>query len=365
MTPPHRYLTVNPGSTSTKVATFVVESGKLSLEHKETIQHAMERLSAFHDVPDQFEFRKALVLEWLAEHELSLADVDVFVGRGGFTKPIPSGVYRVNEIMADHLRKQLTGSHPCNLGGLIVRALAEEAERSENAFIVDPAIVDEMDEIARLSGMPDVPRVSKVHCLNHKAVGHAYAESIGKTYADLNLIIVHMGGGTSTAAHQRGRMIDVNNGLDGEGAFTPERSGGVPTGDFMQLCYSGRFTLDEMKKKIKGQGGLAAYLNTTDAVEVERRIEEGDEKAALVYRAMAYQIAKDIGAFAAVLSFEVDAILLTGGLAFGTEFCDWIEGRVGKIAPVVRYPGGDEEMALANGVHRGLAGKRSIREYLG
>ena len=359
-----RFLTINPGSTSTKLATFTVAGDGLVPEHLGTVVHPVDELKRFADIPAQFEFRRDLVLAWLREKGLAVSDVDVFVGRGGFLRPIPSGAYRVNPVMIDHLRRQLTGRHPCNLGGLIAHGLATAAG-TDQAYIVDPAIVDEMGDEARLSGLPEIPRVSKVHTLNHKAVGHRYAAQIGRKYTDLNLVIVHMGGGISIAAHQKGRMVDVNNGLDGEGAFTPERTGGLPVGDFMALCYSGRFTLEQMRRHTRGEGGMVAYLGTNDAGEVERRTLAGDEKAGLVYRAMAYQVAKDIGAYAAVLAFAVDAILLTGGLARSDLFCDWIAARVRKVAPVVRFPGGDEELALASGVWRGLRGENELREYRG
>ena len=361
-TRPQRFLTINPGSTSPKLATFVVKNDHLEREYEEVIRHGVEELAPFPEVPDQYPFRKKVLLGWLKSRGLSVRDINVFVGRGGLVKPIASGVYRVNALMLEHLRGQINGAHPCNLAGLLAHGLAGESG-SEEAFIVDPAIVDEMVDVARLSGLPEIERVSKVHTLNHKAVGHAYAVSIGRRYAELNLVIVHLGGGISVAAHQRGRMIDVNNGLDGEGAFTPERTGGLPTGAFMALCYSGKYTLAEMRRNIRGAGGLVGYLGTNNAREVEERVKAGDPKAELVYRAMAWQIAKDIGAYAAVLDFDVDAIILTGGMAYDADFCAWIEKKVGKVAKVVRYPGGDEEMALANGVFLGMRGERPVLEY--
>jgi butyrate kinase len=360
---PKRFLTINPGSTSTKLATFLVADDALQPEFQETIRHSVEELAPYPDLPEQFAFRQRVLIAWLAQKNLSIREIDIFVGRGGLIKPIPSGVYRVGTLMLEHLQQQIGGAHPCNLGGLLAHGLAREAG-SDQAYIVDPAIVDEMVPEARLSGMPELPRISLVHTLNQKAVGHAFAHSIGKKYLDLNLVIVHMGGGFSIAAHQRGRMIDVNNGLDGEGAFTPERTGGLPTGALVNLCYSGEFTRAEMQRKIRGNGGLVAYLGSNDADVVEKRVIAGDPEAGLVYRAMAWQVAKDIGAYAAVLSFDVDAVILTGGLARSDLFCQWIEEKVARIARIVRYPGGDEEMALANGVFSGLRGERPVFDYV-
>ncbi|MFZ2958112.1 MAG: butyrate kinase [Candidatus Ozemobacteraceae bacterium] len=357
-----RIVSINPGSTSTKIASFIVKDDKLVREFTGTIIHSSDDLKSFEEITDQFDFRKKLIINWLNENKLQLKDIDCFVGRGGFVDPIPSGAYKVDALMLEHLRLQKNGKHPCNLGGLIAHALAEEIG-SDQAYIVDPVVVDEMCELARISGMPEISRLSKVHTLNHKAVGQLYAESIQREYKDLNLVIVHMGGGISIAAHQKGKMIDVNNGLNGEGAFTPERTGGLPTGDFMDLCYSGKYTHAEMGKKIKGQGGLVAYLKTNNAQEVAQKIKQGDEYSRKIFEAMAYQVAKDIGAYSAVLSFDVDAVLLTGGLAYNEIFCNWIIDRVRKIAPVVRFPGGDEEMALAKGVFLGLRGEKEIGNY--
>lgn len=360
--PIRRVLTINPGSTSTKLATFVVRNDKLEREYVETVRHSVEELAPYPDVPSQLKPRQAVLMSWLQSKGLAITDIDVFVGRGGLLKPISSGVYKVNPLMLEHLRAQVGGAHPSNLGGLIAHELAEAAG-NDHAYIVDPVVVDEMIDLARLSGMPELPRISILHALNQKMVGYTFAESIGKKYADLNLVIVHLGGGISVAAHQKGRMIDVNNALDGEGAFTPERAGSIPVGGLIQMCYSGKYSLAEMKQKIRGKAGVVAYLGTNDMNEVEARVLAGDKEATLVYRAMAWQVSKEIGAYAACLAFDVDAIIITGGLARSGIFCDWIEAQVKKIARVVRYPGGDEEFALANGAFQSMRGERPLSEY--
>ncbi len=273
--PIRRILTINPGSTSTKLATFVPKGDKLEREFEENVKHSVEELAPYPDVPSQKEFRQKVLASWLQSKGLTVADVDVFVGRGPLVKPIPSGVYKVNTLMLEHMRQQVGGAHPTNVAGVIAHGLATAAGH-DHAYIVDPAIVDEMIDVARLSGIPELPRQSKIHTLNQKAVAHAYAEKIGKKYTDLNLVIVHLGGGISVAAHQKGRMIDVNNGLDGEGAFTPERCGTVPIGAFLEMCFSGKYTHAEMKKKIRGNAGVVAYLGTNNMSEVEDRVLAGE-----------------------------------------------------------------------------------------
>lgn len=354
----YRLLVVNPGSTSTKIAVFDNESIVL----EETLRHSNEELAGFSSIFDQYEFRKNIIVDILEQKGIDITRLSAVVGRGGLLKPIPGGTYIVDGRMLDDLRKGTFGEHASNLGGAIANEIATEINIP--SFIVDPVVVDEMDEVARISGMPEIPRVSIWHALNQKAVARRFAKDNSKAYEDLNLIVVHLGGGISVGAHKKGRVIDVNNALDGEGPFSPERSGGLPVGDLVKLCYSGKYTLDEMKKKIKGNGGLVAYLGTNDAKKVSEMVEAGDEKAKQVFEAMAYQVAKEIGSMSAVLEGEVDGIILTGGIAYNNMFATWIKDRVNFIADVVVYPGEDELIALAEGGLRVLRGEEQAKEYL-
>lgn len=353
-----RLLVINPGSTSTKIAVF--DNEKLVLE--ETLRHSNEELADYSTIFDQYEFRKNIILRILNEKGIDIAELDAVVGRGGLLKPILGGTYSVNDKMLADLRVGVLGEHASNLGGIIAHEIASQLNIPSH--IVDPVVVDEMEDIARISGMPEIQRVSIVHALNQKAVARRFSKDINKNYEDLNLIVAHLGGGISVGAHRKGRIIDVNNALDGEGPFSPERSGGLPVGDLAKLCYSGKYTLDEMKKKIKGNGGLVAYLGTNDAKKASEMAESGDEKARLVFEAMAYQVAKEIGSMSTVLEGEVEAIILTGGIAHNNMFTSWIRERVGFIADVVVYPGEDELIALAEGGLRVLRGEEQAKEYL-
>ena len=340
-------LAINPGSTSTKIAIFDIYSNKI---FQTSIKHSAEELAPYKSIVDQYEFRKKVVLETLKEAGIEINSIKVVVGRGGLVKPIPSGLYEVNEAMKEDLRKGILGEHASNLGGLIADDIAKEIPGAK-AFIADPVVVDEMDDIARISGHPRFQRISIFHALNQKAIARLHAKSQGKNYDDLNLIVAHLGGGISVGAHRKGRVVDVNQALDGEGPFSPERSGTLPVGALAKLCFSGEVTYDEVKKMITGKGGLVAYLGTNDALEVENRVKSGDAYAKLIYEAMAYQVSKEIGACATVLKGEVDAILITGGIAYDKIFVDWIKERVSFIAPVYVYPGEDEMQALAyNGI---------------
>ncbi|MDN5352640.1 MAG: butyrate kinase [Clostridiales bacterium] len=353
----YRTLAINPGSTSTKIAVF--DNSELVFET--TLRHSNEVLAPFEHVSDQYEFRKQVIMEALVAGGIDLGKLSAVVGRGGLLHPIEGGTYAVNDRMIEDLKVGVLGEHASNLGGMIASEIAKEY--GIPSYIVDPVVVDELEPMARISGMPEIERISIFHALNQKAVARRYADSIGKEYEDMNLIIAHLGGGISVGAHLKGRVIDVNNALDGEGPFSPERSGGLPTGDLAKLCYSGNYTYAEVKKLIKGKGGLVAYLGTNDGREVETRIQEGDAQAALIYEAMAYQIAKEIGSCAAVLSGEVDGILITGGLAYSERLMNWIKPRVAFIAPCEIYPGEDEMSALAMGAWRVLAGKEAVKVY--
>lgn len=353
----YRMLIINPGSTSTKIAVY----DGLEPVFVETLRHSAEELAPYSTIFDQYEFRKNVIIKAVEDRGIELSSLNAVVGRGGLLKPIEGGTYSVNEKMLEDLKIGVQGQHASNLGGVIAYEIAKTYNIP--SFIVDPVVVDEMHDVARISGMPEIERKSIFHALNQKAVAKRYAKEKGVKYEDLNLIVAHMGGGISVGAHKKGRIVDVNNALDGEGPFSPERSGGVPVGDLVKMCFSGRYTQDEIKKKITGKGGLVAYLGTNDGREVKKMMEEGNKEAELLYKAMAYQVAKEIGSCAAVLKGEVDAIILTGGLAYGEEYVSWIKERVSFISPVVVYPGEDEMLALAEGGLRVLKGEETAKEY--
>lgn len=338
-----RVLAINPGSTSTKIAVYKNEK----CEYLENIKHSAEDLADFNCISDQYEFRKNIILAKLQEAGVDIQQLDAIVGRGGLVKPIPSGVYEVNDAMIADLKIGILGEHASNLGGLIAQDLAKSLP-SARAFIADPVVVDEMDDVARLSGHPELERVSIFHALNQKAIARMHSKKMNKKYEDLNLIVVHLGGGVSVGAHKNGRVVDVNQALNGDGPFSPERTGTLPAFALAKMCFSGKYTIDEIKKLITGKGGFVAYLGTNNAREVEERATAGDEKAALVQDAMGYQVAKEIGSMAAVLQGKVDAVLLTGGIAYNKGFVEKITERVSFIAPVEVYPGEDEMQALAS-----------------
>ncbi|MGC8690515.1 MAG: butyrate kinase [Caldisericum sp.] len=348
---------VNPGSTSTKIAVFENEN---SLFEK-TIRHSSEELKDFKSIIDQYDFRVNVIEKELKENGFDLRDFDAFVGRGGLLHPIESGTYRVNDDMLKDLMECRYGEHASNLGAIIAYNLAQKVHKP--AYIVDPVVVDEMEPLARYSGLKGIERKSIWHALNQKAVARRAAKDLGKRYEDVNLVVVHLGGGISVAAHKKGRTIDVNNALNGDGPFAPERAGGLPTISLVDLCMSGKYSYEEMKKMLAGNGGLVSHLGTNNALEVEERIEKGDSYARLVYEAMAYQVAKTVGEMATVLYGEVDAIVLTGGIARSQMLTDWIKERVSFIAPVLIYPGEDEMRALLEGALRVLRGEEKEKIY--
>lgn len=352
-----RLLIINPGSTSTKIAIFDNEKPVLET----TLRHTNEELAPYKSILEQYEFRKNVILDTLNQNGINITKLSGVVGRGGLLKPMEGGTYKVNNTMLEDLKTAAMGQHASNLGAIIANEIASQLNIP--AFIVDPVVVDEMDEIARISGMPEIARVSIFHALNQKAVARRAARDLGKSYDDVNLIVAHMGGGISVGAHRNGRVVDVNNALDGEGPFSPERTGTLPVGSLIKLCYSGKYTIDELKKKIVGKGGLVAYLGTNDGREVEAMISKGSKEAELVYQAMAYQVAKEIGSCAAVLEGKVDAVCLTGGLAYDKGLIGWIKERVGFIGDIRVYPGEDEMIALAEGGLRVLRGEEQAKEY--
>ncbi|MFE8702546.1 butyrate kinase [Cytobacillus sp. FJAT-54145] len=355
----NRILVINPGSTSTKIGVF---DNDISIFEK-TIRHESEVINQFDNIIDQYEFRKNTILETLDNEGINISKLNAVCGRGGLLRPIEGGTYAVNDIMLEDLRSGYSGQHASNLGGIIAYEIATGLNIP--SYIVDPVVVDELDPVARISGFSLIERKSIFHALNQKAVARRVSKDLGKRYEDLNLIVTHMGGGITVGAHKKGRVVDVNNGLHGDGPFSPERAGTVPAGDLVSLCYSGDFYREEVMKKLVGQGGLVGYLETNDAVKVEKMIENGDEKAKLVYSAMAYQVAKEIGAASAVLAGKVDAIILTGGLAYGKDFVKEISDKINWIADVIVQPGENELQALAEGALRVLRGEESEKQYPG
>jgi butyrate kinase len=351
-------LAINPGSTSTKVAVFKGND----LEFEDTLRHSAEELAPFPRIADQYEFRKTVIIQALSNRQFSLEHLSAIVGRGGLLRPIPGGTYLVNDAMVRDLHLAERGEHASNLGGLLARELGDQL--GVPAYIVDPVVVDEMHDIARISGHPAIERRSIFHALNQKAVAKRYAQSMERSYTELRLIVAHLGGGISVGAHSMGKVIDVNNALDGEGPFSPERSGGLPVGDLVRLCFKGDYTQGEIKKMITGRGGLVAYLDTNDGRQVRTRILSGDAQAELVFRALAYQVAKEIGSMAAVLKGKVDAVLLTGGLAYDQEYLiPWIKEAVAFLGPVHVVPGEDEMTALSEGALRVLSGQEEPAQY--
>src|SRR5690554_157165 len=351
-------LVINPGSTSTKIAIYQQER----VIFLKTIRHSSDVLRKYKRITDQYEFRKDVIIKELKGADIHEETIEAVIGRGGLVKPIASGVYRVNDIMRNDLLECKKGEHASNLGALIADDVAKELPSAE-AFIADPVVVDELEPLARYSGHPLFERRSVFHALNQKAVARSHAKSIMKKYEDLNLIVVHLGGGITVGAHKKGKVVDVNQGLDGDGPFSPERSGTLPVGQLIKVAFSGIYSQAKMNEMILGKGGMVAYLGTNDAYIAERAARDGDEKALQVLQAMAYQVSKEIGAMSTVLNGKVDAILITGGIANSKWFCNLISERVYRIAPIHLYPGEDEMGALAENATLALEGEIEIKEY--
>ena len=351
-------LAINPGSTSTKIAVYE----NSTLIFTKNLTHPVDELKKFKKITDQYQFRKDIILNELKQGGIDLQLIKVIVGRGGLLKPIKSGVYEITEKMKEDLYESPFGEHASNLGGLIADDISKNIP-STRAFIVDPVVVDELEDVARISGHPLLNRVSIFHALNQKAVARKHAKAVSKNYEDLNLIVVHLGGGISVGAHNKGRVVDVNQALDGDGPFSPERSGTLPVGELTRLCFSGKYTKEQVLKMIKGEGGMVAYLGTNNAYEVELKAQKGDKKAFFIFEAMAYQIGKEIGAMSTVLKGDVDAILITGGMAKSKWFANLIIERITKIAPSFIYPGEDEMEALAMAGLRILNGETQALQY--
>src|SRR5690554_1470490 len=349
----HWILAVNPGSTSTKLGIFEDES----LYTSALLRHDANELAPV--IYDQLDYRTELVAQWLESNGID--NLNAVVGRGGMLKPIPGGTYTVNAAMEKDLRRGVQGQHASNLGGLIAHRLAEP--RQIPAFIVDPVSVDEFTPLARISGLPEIPRRSPSHALNIKAVARRAAADLGQDLRDINLLMVHLGGGISVAPLQGGSIVDVNNANE-MGPYSPERSGTLPVGDLVSLAFSGKYSQEELLTKIRRSSGLVAYLGTNDGMEIDERINAGDEKAELIAKGMAYQVSKEIGGMATVLAGKVRAIVLTGGLANFARLTSWIKEYVRFIAPVLIYPGEDELLAMAQGCLRVLRGQERPREYV-
>lgn len=351
-------LAINPGATSTKIAVY---RGNKSVFLK-SILHECDDLIGFKQTADQLDMRLDLVLSEVKENHIPFDSIGLIIARGGLIHPIESGVYEVNRDMIRDLEKGVMGDHASNLGGLIAARLIKSFPNAK-AYIADPVVVDELQDVARISGHPEFQRISIFHALNQKSTARTYAHSRGMEYEDLNLIIAHLGSGISVGAHKKGRVIDVNNGLDGEGPFGPERSGTLPTGALARFCFEAGKSQKYVQKMLAGKGGLFAYIGHKDARQLEKLARIGDPKAKLIQDAMAYQISKEIGSMSAVLGGEVHAIIITGGIAHNPDLTGYIKERVGFIAPVFIYPGEDEMRALALNGTLLLNGRISAREY--
>ncbi|GFI45982.1 butyrate kinase 2 [Lachnospiraceae bacterium] len=350
-------LIINPGSTSTKIGVFEDET----LLFEETLRHSTEEIAQYASIVDQKDFRKQIILDLLAKKNFDINSLQVVVGRGGMLKPIPGGTYAVSDGLLEDLKIGRQGQHASNLGGILAREIADSI--GIPSYIVDPVVVDELMPISRYSGVPELPRTSVFHALNQKAVAKRFAKEQGRPYDSFNLIVVHMGGGVSVGAHEMGRVVDVFNALDGDGAFSPERAGAVPSGALIKMCFSGQYSEKEVYKKIVGNGGFNAYVNTNDMRDVEKMILEGDGHAAEIREAFIMQVAKDIGSMACVLKGKVDQIIVTGGIAYDKAVVKGLQERAGFIAPITVYPGEDELLALAQGALRVLNGEEPAMEY--
>lgn len=353
----YKLLIINPGSTSTKIGVYEDEKEVFV----ETLRHSSEEIAKYDSIFEQKGFRKEVIMNVLKDNNFDVTTLDAVVGRGGMLKPMAGGTYEVNDELLKDLKVGVQGQHASNLGGILANEIAKEV--GGRAFIVDPVVVDELEAVARISGVPELPRKSKFHALNQKAVAKRFGKESKSGYENLNLIVVHMGGGVSVGAHQNGKVIDVNNALDGDGPFSPERAGSVPVGDLIKMCFSGEYTQAEVYGKIVGKGGYVAYLNTNDARDVLREKQEGNEFAELIYNAFIYQVSKSIGEMATVLKGKVDSIILTGGIAYSPIVVADIKERVEWISNVTVYPGEDELLALAQGAIRVLSGEEESKEY--
>ena len=350
-------LVINPGSTSTKVALYKNEK---PIKEK-TLRHDVKVLKPFKTIMDQIDFRKEMILNLISESNYDISDIDVYVGRGGMMKPLAGGTYLITPEMVDDLRSMKYGNHASALGSIIAYEFAKE--HGKNAYTVNPVVVDEFEEISRISGLKQIERKSIFHALNQKAIAIRFAQSINKAYEEVNVVVVHLGGGISVGLHKKGRVVDVNNALGGDGPFSPERTGTIPTYPLIDICFSGEYNKEEVKKLLVGKGGIASYLGTNDARIVEDRVLAGDEEAKLIFEAMAYTVIKEIGSMYFAAKGDIDGIILTGGIAYSKYFTNFIKSYVDPICPVTVYPGEDEMQALAEGAMRVLRGEEKYQIY--
>lgn len=350
-------LVINPGGTSTKIALFDDENQLF----KDTVKHTAEDLAMFDTVFDEFDYRKQLILDALGKNGFDIKDLTCVVGRGGLMKPIEGGTYPVNEIMIKDLENKINGEHASNLGSVIAKNIGDEI--GVPSFVVDPVSVDEFLPVSRVTGLKEIEKASWLHALNHKAVCRDEAEKMDGKYEDFNFIVAHLGSGISIVAHDKGKMVDGSGGRS-DGPFSPERSGGLLTYDLINLCYSGKYSKKEMVAKVSSIGGMYDYLGTKDMIEIEERVENGDEEAKLVFDAFVYQVTKEIAQYGATLEGKVDKIILTGGIAYSNLVVEGVKKRVGYMADVVVKPGEMEMEALALGALRVLKGIESPKEYI-
>jgi butyrate kinase len=355
----YKIFTINPGSTSTKIALFEGDRKIFSAN----VSHTAQELEKFREIKEQFSYRKEAILNELAKDNVSLEGTDAFVGRCGGMGPVAGGTYEINDLLLLHTTGGRVTKHPANLGAILAHDFG--TTYGGVSFIVNPPDTDEFELIARVTGLSDVVRESKSHPLNQKEVAHRYAESLGKQYEDLNLVISHIGGGVSVTAHKKGRMIDSSDNMDGDGPMAPTRAGAIPAVAIIKMCFSGVYTKKEMYDRITKSGGFIDHLGTADVLKIQERIKAGDEYAKLIYDAMIYQIGKNIAAYAAVLRGEVDAILLTGGIVNDIYLVEQVTNMVKFIAPVKAYPGEFEMEALAVGAIRVLSGQEKAKVYTG
>ena len=351
-------LVINPGSTSTKVAIYLDDR----LIQEATLRHNVEELEKFSSIIDQLDFRKKVILDFLEDHRYKINQIDIFTGRGGMLKPLKNGgTYLVTNNMINDLKECKYGTHASNLGALLASSFAKPLHRP--SYIVDPVVIDEFEEISRVSGLKEIQRRSTFHALNQKAIAKKHAKKMNKHYEEMNLIVCHLGGGISIGLHKQGRVIDVNNALGGDGPFSPERTGTIPTYPLVDMCFSGKYSKEEIKKKLVGKGGLVSYLGTNNGKIIEERIESGDLEAQFYFEAMGYNVVKEIGAMYFACKGKVDGILITGGMAYSKYFIKYIKSYMENICSVYIYPGEDEMRALAEGVLRILRKEEKLQAY--
>lgn len=351
--PKYNILTINPGSTSTKIALFKDNE----LEFEQVLRHPEEELGQFKKLGDQYEYRKEKIENFLKEKNVDVKNLDAISCRGGLIGPIPSGTYTINEDLFERLSTNVV--HASNLAGIIGYNMSKEL--GIPSYITDPVTVDEMEPIAKITGIPGIERKSKFHALNQKAIARRAAQQLHRRYDESNFIVIHIGGGISIGAHHNGKIIDVNNVIDGDGPMAPTRAGSIPVEGVIDLCFSGKFTRSELKEYVSQRAGLLAYLGTSDVRDVQEMMEQGNEEAKMLYEAMAYQISKNVGAMATVLKGKVDAIVITGGVAYSKQFVRLLKERIDFIGEVIVIPGEEEMLALAEGALRVLSGEEEAK----